>query len=514
MRLQNRSLLLPALLIFLGCGQEEKAPALTITPAPEKIPLTTSSEEAKKLFEEGRDDVYSHNEAQAIEKLKAAIEKDPEFALAHLYLARAYDNINDLPEATRHLEKAKEIAKGETLSKGELNLIQAYDYSRLGEISLQKTLLSELVGLYPSDAYAVYELGRYYDDFGERTLKTAAAKYEEAIKLNENLAAAYNSVAYVYAELGDFEKAEARIKKYAELLPKNPNAFDSEGEILLWAGKYDASIEAYGKALALDDKFYYSYLGQGHAYSLKGEPAKAREVYAKSKDAALSNADKLQSDYWIAFSYLQEDKPEEALKSLRALLPTADGLQGIGWGARLRIDISWIEFYTNRFDAANTSVQDALRWLSSADLSEAERGNLTREALVLEGALALARKDPDYAQATLGKLQALSSGRRNPREEQYTFLLQSAIAVAQADYANALSYLSRAGENNPYTMDLKLRVYIGQSNAEAAEKMIAQIKAWNRYSQGYLLLLYRLRHLPQIPQSTPADTPASAPAAP
>ena len=51
--------------------------------------------------------------------------------------------------------------------------------------------------------------------------------------------------------------AEAAFKKYIELIPNDPNPYDSYAELLLKMGKFDDSIAQYRKALAIDPNFVH-----------------------------------------------------------------------------------------------------------------------------------------------------------------------------------------------------------------------------------------------------------------
>src|SRR5215212_9181589 len=57
--------------------------------AADRIPLTTSSPEAKQLYLEGRDLAEKLRATDAKARFEKAIEKDPAFALAHIGLANS-----------------------------------------------------------------------------------------------------------------------------------------------------------------------------------------------------------------------------------------------------------------------------------------------------------------------------------------------------------------------------------------------------------------------------------------
>ena len=66
---------------------------------------------------------------------------------------------------------------------------------------------------------------------------------------------------YAYRQAGDYANAEQAFKKYIELIPSDPNPYDSYAELLLKMGKFNESVEQYRKALSIDSNFVPSHFG-------------------------------------------------------------------------------------------------------------------------------------------------------------------------------------------------------------------------------------------------------------
>jgi tetratricopeptide (TPR) repeat protein len=64
-----------------------------------------------------------------------------------------------------------------------------------------------------------------------------------------------NRMAYDLAGLGRLDGATALLRIAVELHPKEANLYDSLGELELKAGRREASVAAYKKALEIDPKF-------------------------------------------------------------------------------------------------------------------------------------------------------------------------------------------------------------------------------------------------------------------
>lgn len=65
----------------------------------------------------------------------------------------------------------------------------------------------------------------------------------------------YNRFAYLYARNGNFYKAIESIDKAIQILPSDPNFYDSKGEILLMQGDVNGALEMWKKVLELDADF-------------------------------------------------------------------------------------------------------------------------------------------------------------------------------------------------------------------------------------------------------------------
>ena len=70
--------------------------------------------------------------------------------------------------------------------------------------------------------------------------------------------------------------AEQAFKKYIELIPNDPNPYDSYAELLLKMGKFPESIEQYRKALTIDPHFVPSHFGISADLMYMGKPGEAK----------------------------------------------------------------------------------------------------------------------------------------------------------------------------------------------------------------------------------------------
>jgi tetratricopeptide (TPR) repeat protein len=111
--------------------------------------------------------------------------------------------------------------------------------------------------------------GTAYDDKHDYT--HAIPDYDEAIRLNPNLASAFYGRGEAYDHTGEFDRA---IQDYNEALRLNPNfayAYDARGRAHRNKGDFDQAIRDYGEAIRLDPHYALAFNNRGDSYRSKGD---------------------------------------------------------------------------------------------------------------------------------------------------------------------------------------------------------------------------------------------------
>lgn len=220
---RNKSLILFLALVFAivalsGCAKVEdgKTPVAANNPTGEsgKIPVTTSSEEARKEFLQGRDLNEKLLVQDSIQHFDKAISLDPAFASAELFRANVSPTGKEFFD---HLKKAVSLA--DKASNGEKLLILGTEAGANGNAAKQRDYLEQLVAAYPNDERAHFNLGGYY--FGQQDMSQAIEHYKKATELNPTYSTAFNILGYAYRQNVDYANAEQAFKKYIELIPKD-----------------------------------------------------------------------------------------------------------------------------------------------------------------------------------------------------------------------------------------------------------------------------------------------------
>src|SRR5262245_54075573 len=200
-----------------------------------KVPITTSSTAARDAFLRGRELAEKLRGQQARPEVERAVQPAPTFAVAYLNLANTQPTTK---EFFATLEKA--VALADRVSPGEKLLIKGGEAASSGDNAAQVKIYEELVATYPQDERALMLLGTAH--FGGQRYAQAIAQYEKAVGIAPQFSPPYNLMGYSYRFLGESAKAESAFKKYIELIPDDPNPYDSYAELLLKLGRYNESM--------------------------------------------------------------------------------------------------------------------------------------------------------------------------------------------------------------------------------------------------------------------------------
>ena len=280
-----------AVVVVLSAGTQP-VPAQTQQPSG-KVPITTSSDEARKLYLQGRDLAEKLKATDAHQLYQQAVAKDNTFALGHLGLANTSGTTKEFIDAT-----TRAAALAGQVSEGERHMVLGLEAAMKGNPASVLSHYTELVKLFPNDERAQMLLGTNY--FARQDYQTAVKHFVRATTINPTFSAPLNQLGYAYRFLEKFPEAEAAFKKYTQLIPDDPNPYDSYAELLMKMGRFDESIKTYQKALSLDPNFVASHVGIGNDYLAMGRPADARAAFAKIAAVARNTGERRLARFWTA----------------------------------------------------------------------------------------------------------------------------------------------------------------------------------------------------------------------
>ena len=166
-----------------------------------------------------------------------------------------------------------------SVSEGERHIILAMDAGLKNQPDAVLQHFKDLVARFPNDERAQNLLANVY--FVRQDYNTAIEHFVKATTINPSFSQPYNQLGYAYRFIEKYGEAEKTFKKYTELIPDDPNLYDSYAELLMKRGRFEESIKMYQKALSIDSNFVASYIGIGNDYQFMGRPEDARAAFTK-----------------------------------------------------------------------------------------------------------------------------------------------------------------------------------------------------------------------------------------
>src|ERR687890_1549379 len=488
MRRQGSMLFLFAALALSAAALSGCAPAgeVASTPAPAaspagspaggKIPVTTSSEEARKEFLQGRDLAERLLAQDSIQHFDKAIALDPNFALAELGRANASQSAKEFFD---HLKKAADLSG--KASEGERLLILATQAGANGEAVKQKENLDKLVAAHPNDERAHFNLGGYY--FGQQDFANAVEHYKKATELAPNYSPAYNILGYAYRQSGDYANAEQAFKKYIELIPNDPNPYDSYAELLLKMGKYEDSIVQYRKALSIDPNFVNSHNGIAAALMYLGKPDEAAAELKAIDDHARSDGDRRTALFGMTVVDAGGGKLDKALEEVDKQYALGEKINDV---AAMTADLQLkgnILAEMGRYDEAKEQFDRLLKMTEDSAQSQEIKENARRFHHYNLVTVALGKKDLAAAKAEAEEFRKAAEASRNPNQLKQAHELAGMIALAEKNYDGAVAELQQANQQNPQNLYRLSQAYQGKGDGAKAKEFCSKAAGFNSLPQ-------------------------------
>jgi tetratricopeptide (TPR) repeat protein len=476
----SRSFLWAVLIIALvssACQQVEPNTATASTPSAAgrndgKIAITTSSEEARKEYLAGRDLQEKLRITDSIAHFDKAISLDPNFALAELNRANVSPSAKEFFE---HLKKA--VALADKASDGERMLIQANEAGANGDPTKQKEILEKLVSAYPNDERAHFNLGGYY--FGQQDLAQAISHYKRATELAPDYSTAFNILGYAYRQNEAYSDAENAFKKYIELIPNDPNPYDSYAELLLKMGRFDEAITQYNKALAIEPNFINSHFGIAAASLYKGKGADAQAELQKMTQKARTDAERRTALFGQTVVAIDSGKLDQALAEVEkqfAIAQKNNDAAAMAGDLQLKANIL---LEAGKFEAAKQAFDQALKTTKDSGLSQQVKDNAERFSHYNFARVAISKKDLATAKTETETFRKGAETAKNANQLKQAHELAGRIALEEKNYDAALSEFGQANLQNPDVLYLMAWAYKAKGDAANAKTFFTKAAKFN-----------------------------------
>jgi tetratricopeptide (TPR) repeat protein len=480
----NRGLILfsslaMAAVLAVGCARKE-APAAAAAPAEAptpvgggKIPITTSSPEAKSEFLQGRDLFEKLQITESADHFRKAISLDPNFAWAELFLANSSPTGKEFFE---HLNKAVRLA--DKASNGERLMILAAQAGAVGDIGKQKEYLDQLVAAYPDDERAHFALGGWY--FGQQNYQQAIDHYRRATELAPDFSTAFNLLGYAYRQSGDYPDAEKAFQQYIVLIPKDPNPYDSYAELLLKMGRYDDAIVQYRKALEIDPSFINAYQGIAMAQLYSGKAGEAAKELENVPKRARTDGERRTGMFALTIVDIDGGQLARALDEVKKQYELGvknNDVPAMAFDEGLKGNIL---LEMGKPDQAKAAFENGVKIVEGSSLSQDIKDNAKLVLHYNLARVALAKKDFDGARREADEFRQGAQASKNPIQAKNAHELDGIIALAEKNWDRAISELEQASyQQNPRDLYRLCQAYQGKGDAAKAKEYCQKAADFN-----------------------------------
>lgn len=440
--------LIPCLLVIFiaSCSrQEQPATESTDATASNKVPITTSSNEAREAFRSGRALFESLHRTESLSYFKRAVELDPDFAMGFVLLAAASPAAVQFFDAVESAE-----ATGSGVSAGERLIVNALVAGSRNDQTGQIDALNELLSLYPDDERVHNRLATFFNT--QQNFAQAILHYRKAVSINPSFASAFNSMGYAHRSNDDLDSAKVAFERYVELRPDEANPYDSYAELLMEMGQYDESIANYRKSLAIDRNFASSYAGISINESLRGDSASALEAAAQMLSVARTAGEKQAAIFAAVSCHLFAGNIADAIAAAEEMYTVAaeDGDKAAMGGVR--------EYMGDIMLAEGDGVKalayyvDALGHRRKADINAARKAQAKRTHLFKTAIAAMISGDNETATDLVAQYKRAAEENGTSFERRRVHEHAAYLAMLNEDNATVMAEMALANNLDPIVL--------------------------------------------------------------
>jgi serine/threonine protein kinase/Tfp pilus assembly protein PilF len=253
--------------------------------------ITTQSLQAYDYFLKGKAAYNLVYWADAKKYMEKALEIDPTFAMAYVYLAWANYNTGDDKARNETIEKAMSYSN-KTSQKDRLYLEAGYALFIKQDLEKHYALLKELVQKYPDEKWAFHYLGDFLRNY-RYDLPGASSQFEKWLALDPQDAFALNHLINISSWMGDFKKAAEYIKMHDAVAPPAPFNLTAQATMYALMGQFDKAIAKSKEALEIRPDFNDAFLNLILIYAMKEEFEEsmrwANEYVSRASSAGLKS---------------------------------------------------------------------------------------------------------------------------------------------------------------------------------------------------------------------------------
>ena len=278
---------------------------------------STDDPEAYNLYLKGiyfhaRPSLESYN--KALNFFRAAINKDPNFALAHAGIAFIFGGL------------------------GILNLAPPAEMWPKAKAAVQKALsLDEDL----AEAHAVAAMLAFWYEWD---WEAAGRSLDKVLSLNPGDATSHGARGWFYLNRRRFDEAIREIKRALELDPLMPLYYAWSVGLHWSVGRLDEALQEFAKALEIDPNNGLAYFHAGVAYMLKGLLDEAMDTFEKGKKLAVFPG---WAEVGIGSIYLKKEDRGKAMQIFEEMIENKNKVKNLS-----SVCIAWLAGELGKLDLA------------------------------------------------------------------------------------------------------------------------------------------------------------------
>lgn len=251
--------------------------------------------------------------AKRADMAEAAFGMDPKLTAAAMEAAETRLARGDGAGALRVLEA---VTASGAASPAPARLLLAF-FKR--DASGMRSALEQAVAESPRNTDLMRELGELTGRLGEHG--ESQKWFRKALELEPQFTGLWNLLAYSQAYGGDFKGALESAAQYRKLGVQDPNSFDSSGEILWMAGRFEESAKDFLAAQERDPLFLggLEFAKAAFARLMAGDRTGADQVFARYLESRRAAADPivdLRQAHWLYLS----GRRQQAMEALQKVV--------------------------------------------------------------------------------------------------------------------------------------------------------------------------------------------------
>jgi tetratricopeptide (TPR) repeat protein len=315
-------------------------------------------------------------------------------------------------------------------------------------------------------------LGTAY--FGRQEYDKAIEQYRAATAINPSFSPAYNLLGYAYRALEKYDSAEIAFKKYIELIPGDPNPYDSYAELLMKTGRFDESIAQYRKALEHDANFVASKVGIATNLMFQGKHAAGAADMDRLYQHARDDGERRTALFVKGVILVDGGKTDAALKEIEREYALDAKLADTANMSGDALLLGNILLDARRIDAAEKQFRRSLDLVEKSSLAEDAKQDTRLGDLYNRGRIALARGDIAAARTAAEQYAKGAEQRQNVFRVRQAHELTGLVALADKNYDQAIDHLGQANQQDPYVIYSTALAWKAKGDGAKAKTLAAE----------------------------------------